>query len=111
MQFVIDRQVLSSRNPRMSELLAQQRSSFGEAVKNLTAKLGDENAARVLVATARNSVIELQDVFRCKNVHYTIADGGAVSIEFDAENYIEVRADAVNPTPPKTSAAPTGKST
>lgn len=108
-QFAVDKSVLNSRSPMVSELIKQQRQSFGEAVSYLTQRLGDANLARVLVATARNSVVELQDTFRTKVVKYTVADGGAVAIDFDFENYIEVRSGAVNPDPPTTSAPPTGK--
>lgn len=108
-QFVVDKRVLSSRNPAVSELISQSRQSFGDVVADLTKRLGDANLARVLVATARNSVVELQDTFRAKNVKYTLSDGGAVGLDFDFENYIEVRSGAVNPTIPQTTQKPSGR--
>lgn len=110
-QFVVDKRVLSSRNPLVSELTTQSRESFGQAVQNLAKRTGDENLARVLVATARNSVVELQDTFRTKNVKYDLAEGGAVGISWDFENYLEVRSDAVNPKLTQTTKKPTGRST
>lgn len=109
-QFVVDRQVLSSRNPNASELTEQSRRSFSEAVAALAKRLGDQNLARVLVATSRNSVIELQDTFRARVCKYTLSEGGAVGIDFDFENYIEIRSDAVNPTIPPTTDKPQGRS-
>lgn len=108
-QIAIDRTALTSRRPADSALTRQARQSFAEAVADIKARTGDENLARVLVATARGSVVELQDTFRTKNVKYTFNDQGHVGIDFDFENYIEVRAGAVNPKPAQTTTKPTGK--
>ena len=108
-QLVVDRTALSSARPATSPYTAQARQSFAEAVAEIAKRTGDENLARVLVATARNAIIELQDTFRTKNVKYTIEEGGKIRLDFDFENYIEVRSAAPNPTLPQTTSKPQGK--
>lgn len=108
-QIMVDRRALSSRNPLVSELSDRTRESFGAAVETVTKHIGDENFARVLVATSRNSIIELQDTFMTQNVKYTIGEDG-FSIDFDAVNYVEVRSGALNPNPPQPTKKPTKKS-
>lgn len=108
-QLVVDRTALSTARPATSPLTESARQSFAQAVAEIAARTGDQNLARVLVATARNAIVELQDTFRSKNVKYSIAEGGKVSIDFDFENYIEVRSSAPNPTLPQTTSKPTGK--
>lgn len=110
-QIFSDRRALSSQNPLVSELSDQSRMTFAQQVAFIAKQTGDQNLARVIVSTLRGRVVGLQDTFRVKNVKYTLSEGGAVGIDFDAENYIEVRSDAVNPKIPQITTAATGKST
>lgn len=82
---------IGTRPPVVSELTAHNSRSFEEEVEALTKRLGDANLARVIVATARNSIQELQRVFRVKEVKYSWDASSGVAIEFDFQNYVEAR--------------------
>ena len=75
----------------MAELVDHQRRTFDEEVAVLTAVLGDENLARVLVATAQGSVAEVQRFFYVNTVRFTWENGSGVQVAFDFQNYVEVR--------------------
>jgi len=83
--------VLGSRPPVVAELISHQARSEKEEVDALTKRLGDANLARVIVATARNSIQELQTVFRVKEVKFAWDATSGVSIGFDFQNYVEAR--------------------
>ena len=84
---------LGARPPIVSELTSHNSTSEQEEVQALTDRLGDPNLARVLVATARNTVAELQRIFRVKDVKFNWAAGSGVGIDFDFHNFVEVRND------------------
>lgn len=109
-QFRVDARSLSSRAPLVSELITQTRRSAAEQVAAIKKITGDEDLARVIVATARNSIVELQDTFRTTNVKFSLREGGAVGIDFDFQNYIEARADATNKQQPSNAQRPKGRS-
>lgn len=94
-----DVRALSSRSPLVSSVVNNARMSFDEAVKDIYLRTGDLNMSRVLVATARGMVVELQSVFRTNTVKYSFSAGStpSVGIDFDFQNYVEARAD-VGPT-------------
>ena len=73
--------------PLVSELTNQTRASFEEQVAEIKARIGDENLARVIVATSRGSIQELQRFFRVSNVKYTWGDNG-IRIDFDFQNFV-----------------------
>jgi hypothetical protein len=77
----------------VSELTSHNSTSQQEEEAALVARLGDENLARVLVATARNTVQELQRIFRVKDVKFGWNASSGVSIDFDFNNFVEVRND------------------
>lgn len=91
-QLLTDIRALSSNVPLVSELTEQSRRSFEEQVAFLQKKLGavDKNVARVIVATARNSIIELQSFFRVANVKFDW-NAGSLGCSFDYQNYVEAR--------------------
>lgn len=80
--------------PLVSTYTDAQRRSFESAVAETQRILGgDVNLARVIVATARGQVTELQTVFRVGSVHYSWAAASGLKVDFDFMNYVEVRAD------------------
>lgn len=85
--------VLGARPAIISELTSHNATSQQEEEKALTDRLGDPNLARVLVATARNTVAELQRVFRVKDVKFNWNSQSGVSIDFDFHNFVEIRYD------------------
>lgn len=90
-----DIRALSSKAPLVHTVVDNARRSYEEAVQEVTNRVGDANMARVLVATARGLIVELQSVFRVNTVKYSFAGGAtpSVGIDFDFQNYVEARAD------------------
>lgn len=83
--------VVGTRPPVISELTAHNARSFEDEVDALTKRLGDANLARVIVATSRNSIQELQRIFRVKEVKFSWDASSGVGIDFDFQNYVEAR--------------------
>lgn len=81
----------SAVNPVVSSFIDSQRSSFEAAVSEITRRIGDENLARVIVATARGQVNELQRFFRVECVKYSWGLSG-LKVAFSFQNYVEARA-------------------
>lgn len=96
-EFVVDINSLSSRNPLASELTDQTRQDFNERVdflrKRLSGKAGsvDANLVRAMVATAQGRILDALKFFRIGNVKYNWVDG-KVTVSFDFQNYITIRA-------------------
>jgi hypothetical protein len=87
-EFLVDTRNVRSGSPLVSTLTDHMRVSFEEAVADIAKRLGDENLARVIVATARGQVAELQRFFRVQTVKYTWNNDKGVQIAFDFENYV-----------------------
>jgi len=94
-EFFVDARALSSGAPLVSTLTDFTRASFEEAVRMVTERLGatrgNENLARVIVATARGQVAELQRFFRVSTVKYMWNAGTGIKIDFDFQNYVVAR--------------------
>lgn len=84
---------LGARPPIVNELTNHNATSQQEEEDAIATRLGDRNLARVLVATARNTVKELQRIFRVKDVKFDWSANG-VSISLDFHNFVEVRYDS-----------------
>ncbi len=66
-------------------------SSF-EMMQDLVNRTGmDPVLARVVVATLRNEVLELQNTYRVNTVKYDWGIDKGISLSFDFHNYVEVR--------------------
>lgn len=102
-EFLVDASSLQSIPPPVSELTDHARRSFEEEVRAVTARVGNLNLARVLVASARNSVVELTRFFRVNNVRLVWDAATGAQVSFDFQNYVESRNDVT----PKQ--APAGK--
>jgi hypothetical protein len=92
----VDGRELSNRAPLVSPLNRQAQSDDGQLIREITARVGDPNLARVIVATSRNYVFELQNTFRTSNVKYDWDVKSGISVAFDFHNYVEAR-NAVTP--------------
>ena len=91
-EFGVDVQaVRSGVQPLVSSYVDINRVPFNQAVEEIGARLGDENLARVIVATARGQVAELQSFFRVQNVKYAWDYSDGVKISFDFQNYVVAR--------------------
>lgn len=90
---VSTRKTLGSRPAVVSELVDHAASSEKEEIAKLTARLGSENLATIIVKTMRGSVPELQRFFRVATARFTWAADSGVAIDFDFHNYVEARAD------------------
>ena len=81
-----------TRNLRLTSTRADaERLPFEDQMRLVGARLGDENLARVIVATSRGQIQDVQRFFRVANVRYSWNEGG-VQIDFDFQNYMVVRA-------------------
>lgn len=67
-------------------------------VNYLTAKMGDANLARVIVAAGRNAIADMQNTYRVSNVTFDWSADRGVEIGFDFHNFVILR-DAVTETP------------
>lgn len=90
-EFAVDTRNLTQIAPLVATYTDSMRDSFAVAVKDLTARLGDQNLARVIVATARGAIAELQPYFRVSNVKYDWATSSGVDVAFDFQNYVVPR--------------------
>lgn len=88
---------LSNRAPLVSPLNQQAQSDDATLIREIAKRVGDVNLARVIVATSRNYVFELQNTFRVSNVKYDWSASNGVSIAFDFHNYVEAR-NGITPT-------------
>lgn len=94
--FQVDTRNLGSRSPLISTLTNHLRNGFEEQVAALTERLGDENLARVVVATSRGVVLEIPSFFRVASVKYDWSAQG-ISISFDFQNYVTAIFDVERP--------------
>lgn len=80
--------------------------STAEAIRQTTARIGDENLARVIVATARGEIAEVPKFFRVSSVKYDVGET-EVTVNFSFQNYFVARNDlsgTVQPAPSTTDA-------
>jgi hypothetical protein len=77
-------------SPLVSPANAMAGAPFEAQVAEITARLGDQNLARIIVATARGQVFELQRFFRVQNVKIDW-DKGGFRFNVDFHNYVVAR--------------------
>lgn len=92
----VDGQQLVARAPIVSPLNDAARSDDATLIRLIAERVGDVNLARVIVATSRNWIFELQNTFRVRNVKFDWDVKSGVSVAFDFQNYVEAR-NAVTP--------------
>jgi hypothetical protein len=90
-EFYVDRSQGHARAPIVSTAGNFARAAFEEAVRDLRTRISDESLCRVIVATARGQVAELQRWFRTSNVKYDWNADKGVGISFDFQNYFVQR--------------------
>lgn len=90
-ELLIDTAATNTQNPNGSTFGDSARRSFEDQVAEINRRLGDANLARVIVATARGQVAELQRFFRVETVKYDW-DKSGMRLSFSFQNYIVVRA-------------------
>jgi hypothetical protein len=96
-EFLTDVRAMTSNAPGASTFVDSKRKSFAEAVKDVKESLsgktgvGDENLARVLVASSRSTIIDLLRTFRTANVVFNWSTAAGIQIAFDFQNYFVVR--------------------
>jgi hypothetical protein len=96
-EFVTDIRQLRSYAPNVSALTDATRRPFDEEVKFVKesmsgkAGVGDENLARVIVASARSQIMYLLRTFRVGNVVFNWSLTSGTQISFDFQNYFVPR--------------------
>jgi hypothetical protein len=96
--------------PVVSEVTNQAAMTEMELAKTINDRINDKNAARVLARTLKGSIASLQTTFRVGNVKYSWEAGDGIGIDFDFQNYVELRYDVENTSSP-VAATPSSKST
>lgn len=89
-EFQFDAKSIRSVPPMASSVVDFHGLSFDTVVEQVKRSVGDEDLARVLVATARGQVAELQRFFRVGHVAYDWGEDG-VKITFGFQNFVEAR--------------------
>ena len=82
---------LAGRSPVTAELLAQQTRSYAEQVRSVARTMGDERLARILVATARNELRDLNPYFYIDTVRYAWQADTGLTIDGTFKNFVEAR--------------------
>ena len=90
-EFFVDARALSSTPPLVATLTDFTRSSYEEAVQDLEERLGDQNLARVIVASSRGQIQEMQRFFRVSTARFTWDAASGIKIDFDFQNYVVSR--------------------
>lgn len=90
-EFFVDTRTLRDRSPLVAELVSHDRRGFDEQVAAVTAVTGDPNLARVIVASSRGTVNEIQRFFYVNNVKFSFSADKGLSLAFDFQNYVEAR--------------------
>lgn len=87
-EFLVDvRNLRTSDSPLISTLTDHLRTGFDGQVRAIQERIGDENLSRVIVATSRGQIQEIQRFFRVSTVKFGWSDTG-VQIDFDFQNYV-----------------------
>lgn len=106
-ELLVDATRLRAYAPVVSPLNEQERTDAGALTAKLTQQFGgDSNLARVIVATMRGGVLELQNTFRVSNVKFDWSIGDGVSVAFDFHNYVIARNQVTPIAPAAPAAAP-----
>jgi hypothetical protein len=90
-EFRSDASGLAVYPPPIDELTNMNSQSVEEAIKALGDRLGDNGLARQIVEINRNQKANLQQTFRVKDVKFGWDVNSGVAIDFDFQNYVEVR--------------------
>lgn len=95
-EFYTDTSQMRARAPLVATLLEYERTPFEQAVEMVLARIGrssgNEDLARVIVATARGNIAGIQRVFRVASVHYDWDKDKGIDVDFDFQNYFVQRA-------------------
>jgi hypothetical protein len=90
-EIAVDTRTLRNTSPLVSDYTDHLRKPFAQRVDEIAKVLGDKNLAHVIVSTARGTVQSLQRYFRASSVNFDWNAQSGVKIDFDFQNYIEVR--------------------
>lgn len=110
-EILVDSRALKCNSPLVSTFTDSNRMPFAQAVAEVNRRLGQANLARVIVATARGQVAELQNFFRIKSARFTLG-GDGIKTAYEFQNYLVARAqvEAASPTAGTAKAAKTPRS-
>jgi hypothetical protein len=91
-ELLVDTAATGTKNPNVNSFADSNRRSFEEQVREIQSKLGDANLSRVIVATARGQVAELQRFFRVETVKLSWSNSSGIKLSFSFQNYVVSRA-------------------
>lgn len=90
-EFLVDVRGSTGMNPLVSPVTNMQRTPFDQQVAELERTIGDANLSRVIVATTRGLIYEVQRFFRVANVKKDWSSDKGIKITFDFQNYVVPR--------------------
>lgn len=99
MTLAFEARPLASRAPAVAPLVQQNQMSVEEEIQAVAQRMGDVNLARIVVATRRGYLLQIQNTFRVNNVKFDWDIGSGISVSFDFHNFVEVRNAVTKPTP------------
>lgn len=99
MTLAFEARPLSARAPAVAPLVQQNQMSLEEEIQSVAQRIGDVNLARIVVATRRGYLLQIQNTFRVNNVKLDWDIGSGIAVSFDFHNYVEVRNGVTRPTP------------
>lgn len=95
-QFQIDSTGVRGQPPIVNEVTNLASMSPEEATDQVAERLGgDRDLAQVIVGTVRGTLKNLQDTFRVGTVRYGWDVDQGIAVDFDFQNYVEVRFDVM----------------
>lgn len=74
-----------------SELSRRAAMSFEDEVEDLTSRIGDKDAARVIVAASRGAVVGVFDTFRVTSLRFEVDASTGIKVSGTYQNYIVAR--------------------
>jgi hypothetical protein len=107
-EFAYDVRANSGINPLVSPAGDMMRTPFATQVQELTERVGNEDLARVIVATTRGIIFQVQSFFRVANVKRDWSNDNGIKISFDFQNYVVARFEVGNPASPSPGTLTTG---